>query len=178
MGSRVRPQDAAESRRPSKGFWPHRTSLPFQARDGSGAPLRSVPHSSCHQRSGLIRARPHLRSLASARRSAPGRILTEIDLTISGSLLAALGPSGSRKTTLLRLICVERNDRGSIAIGDVVMSGPGVQLPLERRHVGYVAQDGALSATSWSPTISPSARPGGGRVCLIHPRLTVAIPPA
>ena len=73
-------------------------------------------------------------------------ILTGIDLTIiSGGMLAVLGPSGSGKTTLLRLICgFERASRGTIAIGDVVMSGPDVHLPPERRHVGYVAQDGAL----------------------------------
>lgn len=73
-------------------------------------------------------------------------ILSQIDLTVAaGGLLAVLGPSGSGKTTLLRLICgFERSDRGTITIGDVHMSGPGLHLPPERRRVGYVAQDGAL----------------------------------
>jgi iron(III) transport system ATP-binding protein len=73
-------------------------------------------------------------------------ILREIDLAVaSGGLLAVLGPSGSGKTTLLRLICgFERSDRGVIALGDTRVSGPGLHVPPERRHVGYVAQDGAL----------------------------------
>jgi iron(III) transport system ATP-binding protein len=73
-------------------------------------------------------------------------ILKDITLAVaSGSLLAVLGPSGSGKTTLLRLICgFERSDRGSIRLGDTVVSGPGVRVPPERRHIGYVAQDGAL----------------------------------
>jgi iron(III) transport system ATP-binding protein len=73
-------------------------------------------------------------------------ILKDITLTVvSGSLLAVLGPSGSGKTTLLRLICgFERTDRGTIRLGDTLVSGPGVHVPAERRHIGYVAQDGAL----------------------------------
>jgi iron(III) transport system ATP-binding protein len=73
-------------------------------------------------------------------------ILRDIDLAVaSGGLLAVLGPSGSGKTTLLRLICgFERCDRGIIALGDTRVSGPGLHVPPERRHIGYVAQDGAL----------------------------------
>jgi iron(III) transport system ATP-binding protein len=73
-------------------------------------------------------------------------ILRDIDLAVaSGGLLAVLGPSGSGKTTLLRLICgFERSDRGIIALGETRVSGPGLHVPPERRHVGYVAQDGAL----------------------------------
>jgi iron(III) transport system ATP-binding protein len=73
-------------------------------------------------------------------------ILKDITLTVvSGSLLAVLGPSGSGKTTLLRLICgFERTDRGTIRLGDTLVSGLGVHVPAERRHIGYVAQDGAL----------------------------------
>ncbi|MBW4022772.1 MAG: ABC transporter ATP-binding protein [Proteobacteria bacterium] len=73
-------------------------------------------------------------------------ILRDITLEVaSGDLLAVLGPSGSGKTTLLRLICgFERSGGGTIRLGDDLVSGPGVHRPPERRHVGYVAQDGAL----------------------------------
>jgi iron(III) transport system ATP-binding protein len=73
-------------------------------------------------------------------------ILCDVDLSAeSGSLLAVLGPSGSGKTTLLRLICgFERVDSGAIRIGGALVSGARSHLAPERRHVGYVAQDGAL----------------------------------
>jgi iron(III) transport system ATP-binding protein len=73
-------------------------------------------------------------------------VLTGVDLTVpSGRLTAILGASGSGKTTLLRLICgFNQPSAGSISIGGTMMAGPGVFVPPERRHVGYVAQDGAL----------------------------------
>jgi iron(III) transport system ATP-binding protein len=60
-------------------------------------------------------------------------------------LVAVLGASGSGKTTLLRLICgFDRTDSGSITIGGTAVSGPGLHMRPEQRHVGYVAQEGAL----------------------------------
>jgi iron(III) transport system ATP-binding protein len=61
-------------------------------------------------------------------------------------LVAILGASGSGKTTLLRLICgFDRADAGSITIGGTQVCGRGgLHLPPEQRHVGYVAQEGAL----------------------------------
>jgi iron(III) transport system ATP-binding protein len=73
-------------------------------------------------------------------------VLRGVDLVVpSGQFLAILGASGSGKTTLLRLICgFDRADGGSIDIGGRAVSGDGLHVPAERRHIGYVAQEGAL----------------------------------
>jgi len=73
-------------------------------------------------------------------------ILAGLDLEVpAGSLTAILGPSGSGKTTLLRLLAgFERADAGTIGIGGVLVDGPGVHLPPERRRIGYVPQEGSL----------------------------------
>jgi iron(III) transport system ATP-binding protein len=73
-------------------------------------------------------------------------ILRAVSLSVeSRRLVAILGASGCGKTTLLRLICgFERADAGSITIGGTRVCGPGLHLRPERRHVGYVAQEGAL----------------------------------
>ena len=73
-------------------------------------------------------------------------VLRGVDLSVaSGSLVAILGPSGSGKTTLLRLLCgFERGDAGTIQINGQRVSGPGVFVPSEKRHIGYVPQEGAL----------------------------------
>jgi iron(III) transport system ATP-binding protein len=73
-------------------------------------------------------------------------VLTGVDLEVpAGSLTAILGPSGSGKTTLLRLMAgFDRADAGAIMIGDVLVDGPGVHVPPERRRIGYVPQEGSL----------------------------------
>ena len=73
-------------------------------------------------------------------------VLEDINLAVeSGRLVAILGPSGSGKTTLLRLLCgFDKVDRGTISVGGEIVSGPDIHLPPERRHIGYVAQEGAL----------------------------------
>jgi iron(III) transport system ATP-binding protein len=73
-------------------------------------------------------------------------VLTGVDLEVpAGSLTAILGPSGSGKTTLLRLMAgFDRADAGAIMIGDVLVDGPGVHIPPERRRIGYVPQEGSL----------------------------------
>jgi iron(III) transport system ATP-binding protein len=73
-------------------------------------------------------------------------VLTDVDLEVpEGSLTAILGPSGSGKTTLLRIIAgFEEPDSGSVCIGPVMVDGPGLHLPSERRRIGYVPQEGAL----------------------------------
>jgi iron(III) transport system ATP-binding protein len=73
-------------------------------------------------------------------------VLAGLDLEVpAGSLTAILGPSGSGKTTLLRLLAgFERADTGTIAVGGVLVDGPGAYLPPERRRIGYVPQEGSL----------------------------------
>jgi len=73
-------------------------------------------------------------------------VLSGLDLEVrAGSLTAILGPSGSGKTTLLRLLAgFERADAGAISIGDGLVDGPGVDVPPERRRIGYVPQEGSL----------------------------------
>jgi molybdate transport system ATP-binding protein len=60
---------------------------------------------------------------------------------------AVFGPSGSGKTTLLNLVAgLLRPDRGAISIdGELLFSAAqGIDLPPERRRVGYVFQDDLL----------------------------------
>lgn len=73
-------------------------------------------------------------------------VLHAVDLTVAeGSVVALLGPSGCGKTTLLRAIAgLERPTSGEVRIGDVLVSGPGANVPPERRRVGMVFQDWAL----------------------------------
>jgi len=72
--------------------------------------------------------------------------LVGVDLVVpTGSFTAVLGPSGSGKTTLLRVIAgFERADRGSVALGGVVVEDDAHHEPPEHRRVGYVPQEGAL----------------------------------
>jgi iron(III) transport system ATP-binding protein len=73
-------------------------------------------------------------------------VLTGLDLEVpAGTFTAILGPSGSGKTTLLRLLAgFDQADAGTITIGDRIVDGPGAHVPPERRHIGYVPQEGAL----------------------------------
>jgi len=81
-----------------------------------------------------------------AKRFGATPILTDVDLAVaSGSVTAVLGPSGTGKTTLLRLIAgFERLDSGSIEIGGRVMDDGRHAVRPQHRGVGYVPQDDAL----------------------------------
>ncbi len=66
-----------------------------------------------------------------------------------GQLLALLGPSGCGKTTLLRLIAgFEALDSGSIEIGGERIADGSLHVPPERRRIGMVFQEFALSTTA------------------------------
>ncbi len=73
-------------------------------------------------------------------------VLKGVNLSVArGGTTAIVGPSGSGKTTLLRLIAgFEHPNTGSISLNGNPVAGDGVRVPAHRRHVGYVAQDGAM----------------------------------
>jgi len=74
------------------------------------------------------------------------KVLDELSLFVpSQSLVAVLGPSGCGKSTLLRAIAgFVAPKSGTIRFGSTLMSVSSVQVPPERRNVGYVPQEGAL----------------------------------
>jgi iron(III) transport system ATP-binding protein len=74
-------------------------------------------------------------------------VLRGVDLTVpQGTLTAILGSSGSGKTTLLRIVIgFVAPDGGVVSIGGTaVTDSAGVQVPPDKRAIGYVAQEGAL----------------------------------
>ncbi|MFF2344839.1 ABC transporter ATP-binding protein [Pseudarthrobacter sp. NPDC058119] len=73
-------------------------------------------------------------------------VLRGVNLSVAkGGTTAIVGPSGSGKTTLLRLIAgFEHPDTGTISLNGTTVAGDGAWLPAHKRHIGYVAQDGAL----------------------------------
>jgi iron(III) transport system ATP-binding protein len=76
----------------------------------------------------------------------PVPVLRGVSLSVrQGALTAVLGTSGAGKTTLLRIVAgFEAADEGMVTLaGMTVDSGRG-RVPPERRHIGYVPQDGAL----------------------------------
>ena len=70
-------------------------------------------------------------------------VLRGVSLSVSqGALTAILGASGAGKSTLLRIIAgFEAADEGTVTLGGMTV---GSRVPPERRHIGYVPQDGAL----------------------------------
>ncbi len=73
-------------------------------------------------------------------------VLGGIDLDVAhGDVLAALGASGGGKTTLLRIIAgFLAADDGDVSFDDTRFVVDGVGIVPQRRHVGYVPQEGAL----------------------------------
>lgn len=66
--------------------------------------------------------------------------------SLSANVTALVGRSGSGKTSLVESIAGLRRARGRIIIDDIPLldSDHGIDLPPERRSVGYVPQDAAL----------------------------------
>jgi iron(III) transport system ATP-binding protein len=76
----------------------------------------------------------------------PVRAVKDLDLAVTrGEILALLGPSGCGKTTTLRLIAgFESPGSGTVEIDGRTVTGPGINVPPEKRRVGMVFQDYAL----------------------------------
>ena len=74
------------------------------------------------------------------------RVLEGVDLDVPArSITTVLGPSGCGKTTLLRIIAGFTDpDAGTVTFGRSTVVGAGRVVPPQRRHVGYVPQEGAL----------------------------------
>jgi molybdate transport system ATP-binding protein len=78
--------------------------------------------------------------------------LRDFDLQIAlncpdEKLLAMIGPSGSGKTTIIRMIAgLEKPDEGRITFGDEIWfdSGRKIDVPPQKRRLGYVFQDYTL----------------------------------
>src|SRR5262249_59961113 len=77
-----------------------------------------------------------------------GNLALEIDLQINtGGVLALFGPSGAGKTSILNWIAgLNRPDSGRIAIDGRILfdTAAGINLPPERRGLGYVFQEPRL----------------------------------
>jgi osmoprotectant transport system ATP-binding protein len=74
----------------------------------------------------------------------PKKILDDLSIHVSkGETLALIGLSGSGKTTALKIICgLHLPDNGSVLINQIPLNQEN--LPLIRRSLGYVIQDGGL----------------------------------
>ncbi len=71
----------------------------------------------------------------------------DVKATFDERITAVFGPSGAGKTTLLECIAGAISpDEGDIALGGRTLwsSSRGVNVPPEKRRIGYVYQDGAL----------------------------------
>ena len=76
-----------------------------------------------------------------------GNFTLEADLEAGDELISLLGPSGCGKSITLKCIAgIERPDEGRITLGDRVLfdSEKKINLPPQKRRVGYMFQDYAL----------------------------------
>ncbi|MCR6628747.1 MAG: ABC transporter ATP-binding protein [Magnetospirillum sp.] len=73
-------------------------------------------------------------------------VVTDLSLRVGpGELVCLLGPSGCGKTTTLRIAAgLEAVRHGRVRLNGRLVSGDGVHIPPEQRHVGFLFQDYAL----------------------------------
>jgi molybdate transport system ATP-binding protein len=83
-------------------------------------------------------------------------------------LTALFGPSGSGKTSVLNMIAgLLAPDNGHIIVGGELLFGNGIDVPPERRHAGYVFQEGRLFPhLRVRANLLYGARRGDGRIGL------------
>lgn len=89
---------------------------------------------------------PVLRLAGVTRRYGPVTAVEQASLELGeGRIACLLGPSGSGKSSLLRMIAgLEPVDEGTIHVAGNCLSAPGRTVPPEQRGVGLVFQDNAL----------------------------------
>jgi ABC-type sulfate/molybdate transport systems ATPase subunit len=74
-----------------------------------------------------------------------GSLQLDVDLSVSAGTVLVAGPNGAGKTTLLHLILgISRPDAGRILLDGRLLFDGRVDVPAERRCLGYVPQDSAL----------------------------------
>lgn len=76
-----------------------------------------------------------------------GSLAIDAELDSAPGTLVVVGPNGAGKSSLLSLVLgVLPVDEGRVAVGEAVLleTAAGVDVPLERRRLGYVPQDYAL----------------------------------
>ncbi len=77
-----------------------------------------------------------------------GDFALDVDVELPGSGVTALfGASGAGKSTIIDIVAgLARPQQGRVVVNDVVYfdAGAGIDLPPERRRVGYVFQDARL----------------------------------
>ena len=74
-------------------------------------------------------------------------MLVDVAFETASRATALFGPSGSGKTTLVNMLAgLVRPDRGRIVLGDEVFfdSDAKIDVPVHRRRIGYVFQEGRL----------------------------------
>ncbi len=76
-----------------------------------------------------------------------GDLALDVSFESAGPVTGLFGPSGAGKTTLVQIVAgLVRPDSGRVALGDVVLfdGARGIDIPAQRRRIGYVFQEGRL----------------------------------